>query len=122
MVLVVCLLLVGGCAAVVAVFVDEVSDDVSKTFGVTYQVTGDAKDVAIGYSTWRDGTLSTSQATAAGLPWVKKVEAKGLVRGGALTVTLGARGGSATCSVAVDGKEAKTATATGPHATATCSY
>ncbi|MFH8567453.1 MmpS family transport accessory protein [Streptomyces sp. NPDC017993] len=122
MVLGLCLLLVGGCAAAVAVLVSDVTEEITKTVQVSYEVTGDAKDVAITYSTWRDEDMSTSQATARTLPWTKEMQAEGLVKGGALSITLGAGGGTATCSVSVDGAQAKTATATGPNATASCGY
>ncbi|WP_407551151.1 hypothetical protein QOM21_17375 [Streptomyces sp. Pv4-95] len=117
-----CLLLVGGCAAAVAVMVSDVTDEITKTVQVSYKVTGDAKDVAVTYSTWRGDDMSTSQETARTLPWVKEMQGEGLVKGGALTLTLGAGGGTATCSVSVDGAQAKTATATGPNATASCGY
>ncbi|MFI1399510.1 hypothetical protein [Streptomyces sp. NPDC020681] len=118
--LVVGLLLTGGCVAVVAVVVDEVSDEVSKTVRVRYAVTGDAENPAISYTTWRDGSEVTNQESAATLPWRKELTTNGFLKGGSLVVTLGPDGGRVTCSVTVDDDAPITATATGPLATASC--
>ncbi|MGI5399497.1 hypothetical protein ACQEVG_08640 [Streptomyces sp. CA-135486] len=117
MLLALALLLVGGCVAVVALVVDEAS----KTVRIEYEVTGDARGVAIAYSTWQDGNASMNQESSRTLPWRKELEVKGFAKGGSLTVTLGAEGGTATCSVTVDNDPPKTATASGPFATASCS-
>lgn len=55
------------------------------------------------------------------LPWTKQVETTGTFKGGSLIITAGPDGGTVTCKVIVDGKEAKTATASGPFSTASCS-
>ncbi|NUK09326.1 hypothetical protein HRW23_17510 [Streptomyces lunaelactis] len=114
--LVVVLLLAGGCVAVFSAFVNEVS----KTVRVTYEVTGNAKDVAIAYSTWQGGDELTSQESSRTLPWRKVLEDEGFLKGGSLVVTLGPEGGTATCSVTVDDEAPKKATASGPFATASC--
>ncbi|WNO74987.1 hypothetical protein [Streptomyces sp. AM8-1-1] len=119
-VLVIVLLLGGGCAAFAGLFVNSVSDEVSKTVRVTYEVTGDAKDAAISYTTWRDGDMLTSEESSRDLPWRKVVTTEGFIKGGSLSVTLGADGGRATCSVTVDDGTPRTATASGPFATASC--
>lgn len=107
---------VGAVAAIVAA----VSHEATKSVSVKYSVTGTAGNVAIAYSTWRNDTISTSQETARTLPWHKNVTTKGFIKGGSLSVTLGAAGGTATCSVVVDNGSAHTATATGPFASADC--
>ncbi|MCX4778540.1 hypothetical protein [Streptomyces sp. NBC_01264] len=115
------LLLLGGCAALFAVFVNEVSEEAARPARITYAATGTASGpVSLTYSTWRDGSLSTSQVGAATLPWSKELTTKGFVKGGSLVVTLGADGGTATCSVTVDDDPPVTATATGPFASAVC--
>lgn len=76
---------------------------------------------APGVTTWNDGNASTNQETVAQLPWTKEMKAKGVTRGGSLMVSLGAAGGSVSCSVTVADNTPKTAQATGPFATATCS-
>jgi len=109
--------LAGGITAIVA----SVHHEVTKSVTVKYSVTGTARDVSIAYSTWRNENISTSQDTARTLPWSKEVTTKGFVKGGSLSVALGAEGGTATCSVIVDNGKAHTATANGPFATADCS-
>ncbi|MFJ2743196.1 hypothetical protein ACIO3O_26440 [Streptomyces sp. NPDC087440] len=118
--LVLAILLFGGCAAIVAVIGKAVDDEDKRVAKVAYEVTGDAKDVTITYSTFSNGATSANTVNKAPLPWKKEVDVKGLVKGGALTVTTGESGGTATCSVTVDGGKPRTATATGPFAVATC--
>lgn len=111
------LLFAGGCVAILAA----ISNEASKTVTVKYEVTGDASNVTVTYTTWDDGNTATSQERVAQLPWTKEMKAKGFGRGGSLIVSLGAAGGSVSCSVTVDDTAPKTAQATGPFATATCS-
>ncbi|WP_432249727.1 MmpS family transport accessory protein [Streptomyces sanyensis] len=113
-------LLAGGCAAVVAVLVNEVSDEVDRPVTVVYEVTGDAEEVTVAYTVWNDGDLATEQRALDRLPWRREVEASGLGRNGTMTVTVGPNGGSATCRVTVDDGPERTATAEGAFTTATC--
>ncbi|MFF8843808.1 hypothetical protein ACF08N_13980 [Streptomyces sp. NPDC015127] len=119
-VLVVLLLVVGGCMAAIGLVVSEVSDEVDRTVTVEYEVTGDARDVTVAYSVWRTGDLTTEQQRVTSLPWRKEIEVSGPGRSGTLVVTVGADGGKATCKVRVDDGPVRTATASGAHATATC--
>ncbi|PKV89327.1 hypothetical protein [Streptomyces sp. TLI_146] len=121
MLLVIALLLAGGCAAVFALFANEVSKESERTATIRYEVTGHASGVAITYSTWHSGDESASQETGLTLPWSKQEKAKGFLKGGTLSVTLGPDGGTATCSVTVDDGAPKTATASGAFASAVCS-
>ncbi|GGX37966.1 MmpS family transport accessory protein [Streptomyces chryseus] len=114
------LLFAGGCIAVIATIATVVDEESTRTVKVRYAVTGDARDVTLAYTTWRDGDASSNTVTDARLPWRKEVDTTGLVKGGSLTVTIGASGGTATCSVTVDENEPRTATATGRFATASC--
>jgi hypothetical protein len=107
-------------AAAFGQFATNVNDEANRVAIVQYEVTGDAKNVTVGYTTYGEG-VSSNQESVATLPWSKQLETKGLVKGGALTVTTGEEGGTVTCKVVVDGKEAKTGTATGPFALASCS-
>ncbi|MCX4542700.1 hypothetical protein [Streptomyces sp. NBC_01565] len=118
--LVLALLLLGGCVAFLGVVVHEVSEDASRTVRITYTATGNTRDVDISYSTWRDGNLEVSQDNDATLPWTKELHTKGFIKGGSLTVTLGPDGGTATCTVRVDDNPPITATATGAFASAVC--
>lgn len=97
-----------------------VHHEATKSVTVKYSVTRTARDVTIAYSTWRNENISTSEETARTLPWSKEVTTTGFVKGGSLSMTLGAQGGTAKCSVVVDNGKAYTATANGPFATADC--
>lgn len=99
--------------------VDEINEEAERPVVITYEVTGDATNVEIDYSTYGD-SVSSNVEQAATLPWTKEVETKGYVTGGSLMVTTGETGGTVTCKVTVDGKEAETSTASGPFALATC--
>ncbi|WP_433891782.1 hypothetical protein [Streptomyces sp. CA-111067] len=116
MLLVLVILFAGGCVAIIA----GVSHEATKSVSVKYRVTGTARNVNIAYSTWHDENLSTSEETVATLPWHKELSTKGFIKGGTLSITLGEAGGTATCSVVVDNDSPKTATASGPFATASC--
>lgn len=97
-----------------------VRNDTTKSVTVRYSVTGTARDVIVAYPTWRQQTIFTHKVTVNTLPWHKELTTNEFVKGGTLTITLGAGGGTATCSVVVGNGTSHTATATGPHATATC--
>lgn len=116
--------IIGLAVCVVWVFivneaVDQVNEEANRTVTITYEVTGDAPTADIEYTTFGDDVAS-SQDTGSTLPWSHEVETQGLLKGGSLTVTTGPEGGTVTCRVLVDGKEAKTATASGPLAIANC--
>jgi hypothetical protein len=115
--LVLVLLVAGGCVAIVA----GISHEVSKTVKVEYAVTGNARDVTIAYSVWSDDGVSTRSETVKSLPWRKVMKTKGFAKGGSLLISLSGSGGTATCSVTVDDDTPKTSTAKGPSAAATCS-
>ena len=113
--LVMCIVWVGAFGKAV----NDVQVESARVVTVHYEVTGDAKGVSVSYSTY-GAEVAVSQETAAVLPWSKDVRTSGLAKGGSLTVSSGAEGGTIVCKVAVDGKELKTATANGPFATAVC--
>ncbi|MFD6417137.1 hypothetical protein [Streptomyces sp. NPDC060194] len=120
-VLLACILLfIGGCAAVTGLFVNSVSDEINKDVTVTYKVTGDARDVTIDYTVWEDDNMSSSTERDAKLPWTKTQTTDNVFEGGSLTVSTGASGGTVTCTATVKGEDPKTATASGPYATASC--
>lgn len=117
--LVLLLLLVGGCVALIASVGHEVDKESKREITVTYEVTGDAKDVTITYSVYSDDDLSQNEVSDADLPWRKEEKTKGFVKGGSLVVTAGQSGGTVRCKVTADGAT-HTAKASGPFATATC--
>jgi hypothetical protein len=114
--LVICILWV----AVLSKAANDINKESNRVATISYEVTGDAKNVMITYATFGD-QVSTSQETAATLPWTKNVDTKGYRKGGSLLVSAGSGGGTVTCKVLIDGKDAKTGTASGPFATAACS-
>jgi hypothetical protein len=98
----------------------DISTEVNKTVTVSYDAGGTAKDATVTYSTFSTSGSSEGQLDTA-MPWHKDVTASGFGKGGILTVTAGADGGTVTCKVTVDGAVQKTATASGAFASATCS-
>lgn len=107
---------IGGIIAIGAA----VRNDAGKSVTLKFSVTGTARDVTIAYPTFRDDTITTRKVKATTLPWHKELTTTGYVQGGALSLTLGPDGGTATCSVVVDNGKAHTKTATGPSATVAC--
>jgi hypothetical protein len=98
---------------------EDVEKEANREAVIVYEITGDAPSADVTYTTFGDST-STNQETVTTLPWTKEVTTKGIVKEGQLIVTTGADGGSVTCKVTVDGKEVKTATASGAFAMASC--
>jgi hypothetical protein len=98
----------------------DVSKQANKTVTISYDAGGDAKGALVTYSTFSGGGTSQGQEQVT-LPWHKDVQATGLGHAGVLSVTAGIDGGAVSCKVTVDGKIAKSATASGPGSSATCS-
>ncbi len=97
----------------------DVSKQANETVTISYDAGGTSKGAIVTYSTFSDGSSAEGQVTT-NLPWRKKVKAAGLGKGGMMTVTAGTGGGTVSCQVAVNGVVRKTATASGPLASATC--
>lgn len=100
----------------------DVNTESNRVASIDYEVTGDASDATVSYSTFSSKTDDTGQEDITKLPWTKQVKADGFGKSGMLTVTTGMNGGSVTCKVTVNGKVAKTATAKGKFAVASCDY
>jgi heme/copper-type cytochrome/quinol oxidase subunit 2 len=100
--------------------VSTVNDQQNAVSTITYEVTGDAKTATVSYSSFGGGNSATSQESVTQLPWHKELQAKGVLAGGTLSVTTDENGGTVSCKVTVNGKETKTATGTGPFASAIC--
>jgi hypothetical protein len=105
--------------AVLGKAANDIDEEANREAVIVYEVSGDATNVNVTYTTFGD-SMTSNQETAATLPWTKEMKTKGLVKEGQLIVTTGETGGTVTCKVTVDGKEVKTATATGVLAIATC--
>nr|BFF03427.1 hypothetical protein GCM10020241_51020 [Streptoalloteichus tenebrarius] len=95
-------------------------DRTAKSVKLTYEVTGTAKNVTIGYSTITNGNSGTHTEQNVSLPWTKEVVVEGSARGATLTVSAGAEGGRVTCGVRSEDGEPRTASAEGPFAVASC--
>ncbi|MEV4052396.1 MmpS family transport accessory protein [Amycolatopsis sp. NPDC049688] len=100
--------------------ISDVNEQATQHHTIVYEVSGDAKAADIDYSTFDRNTILINTEASAPVPWTKTVEATGFLAGAQFTATTGPDGGSVTCKVVVDGKEAKTATAAGPSAVASC--
>jgi hypothetical protein len=98
---------------------NDVIDEANREVVIVYEVTGDAPDVKVSYSTFGD-TATTNEEAVTTLPWTKEVKTKGLLKGGSLIVDAGETGGNVTCKVTVDGKEVQTDSASGAFALAAC--
>jgi heme/copper-type cytochrome/quinol oxidase subunit 2 len=98
---------------------DDVREEANRPATIVYEVTGDATNVTVTYTSFGDG-LSSSTEPAARLPWTKQLNVTGLAKGGSLTVATGPGGGTVTCKVTIDGKPVATNTASGTGAIASC--
>jgi heme/copper-type cytochrome/quinol oxidase subunit 2 len=107
-------------AVVIGKAISDVNDQATQHHTITYEVTGDAKAADIDYSTFDAHTILVNTEPSAAVPWTKTVEATGFLEGAQFAATAGPDGGSVTCKVVVDGKQTKTATASGPLAVANC--
>lgn len=100
---------------------NEVQEEAGREVAVVYELSGDATDVTVTYTTFGDNTATEpSQEAVASLPWQKDFKVKGLLKGGSMTATTGADGGSVTCKITVDGVVRKTETASGQFALVNC--
>ncbi|MEU6982219.1 MmpS family transport accessory protein [Streptomyces sp. NPDC046324] len=112
-----------GCAALVAYGFAGGGEDraprraATETVGVTYEVLGEGT-ADITYRGGGDGDRAES-VRGARLPWRKTVD---VPRGAAplVNITLGERGGSASCALTVDGRHVQRATASGAFGRSTC--
>lgn len=106
-------------AAIWGKAIDDVQDEANREAVIVYEVTGDAPAADITYTTYGD-EMTTNEESVTTLPWTKEVKTTGIIKEGSLIVSTGAEGGTVTCKITVDGKEVKTATATGEFVIATC--
>ena len=101
--------------------VDDVNEEANREAVIVYEVTGDAASADVTLHRRSATTMTTNQETVTRhCRGPRRSRRPGLVKEGQLIVTTGADGGSVTCKVTVDGKEVKTATASGAFAMATC--
>jgi hypothetical protein len=86
---------------------------------VVYAVTGTAKHASLTYTT--DGATSTAQEQSAPVPWTKTITVPDNVINVYQLMAQNTGSGTVTCTITVDGAVAKTVTATGAYAIASCS-
>ncbi|WP_410872272.1 MmpS family transport accessory protein [Nocardia sp. A7] len=115
-ILVVLLLIVGGCVAFVGTVANEIGNEASREVAVSYQATGSGTGTVI----YSDGTLDVQTEADVPLPWSKDVTITGLVKQSALSVMSSFDGGTVSCKIVVDGKVIAQDEASGSLATATC--
>lgn len=108
-----------ACTALVGTAVNQVDQQSKKQVTVTYAVTGRGT-ASINYDTSTNAGVSTENANEVPLPWSKDVVISGLFRAPHVVATLGADGGTVTCTISTGGRVLKTATSSGPFASATC--
>ncbi|MFE6149419.1 hypothetical protein [Streptomyces sp. NPDC057889] len=116
----VCGVLVAACAGLVLYGVldtDEKPERRVPTASVTYEVSGEGTADL----TWQARSESGKAVAAHGvtLPWKKTVRVP-LGKPPIVTITLGEKGGRASCQLAIRGKHVQTATAYGKFGRATC--
>ncbi|MFC6012381.1 MmpS family transport accessory protein [Nocardia lasii] len=116
-VLVVLLLIVGGCVALVGTVANEIENEVNREVTVSYQAGGTGTSTV----TYSDGSLEVAQDSDVALPWSKDVTVTGLVKYVSLSVLAGAEGGTVSCKITVGDKVIDEDQATGQFASAICS-
>jgi hypothetical protein len=119
-ILVALVVVAGGCLAAVGGGKAAIDAANHQKHTVVYRVDGIGSGATIGYDTWDNSHGGTATATNVTLPWSKTVGGSGLFSVYQVTVTLGPGGGSATCSLTVDGTQVSTNVASGPLGLATC--
>lgn len=117
------LLCMGGCTAVLVGGTAAVVSASHTKHSVVYSITGTGVASDVTYATLQQGTgqNGVAQQTNVTLPWSKTITASGLITAFSLSGTIGAGGGSLTCTITEDGKQLSTNTASGAFATAQCS-
>lgn len=101
--------------------IDQANEEMNTPVSVTYQVTGEGKDVTVTYSTYTNDVTGTEQVTPATLPFSKTVEGTKGWGTYSVTATNGAEDTTAvSCSITIDDEVVVTQTSTGAFATVSC--
>jgi hypothetical protein len=111
---------IGGCVTIVATAGVAINNANTKSHTVVYSVTGSGTATII-YDAFDNSHSGSAQISDVPLPWTKTVTGSGLFNVYSVTATLGQNGGTATCSISVDGKQASSNSASGAFASASCS-
>ncbi len=118
--LVVLALGIGACVSIINLAGNAINTANNKTHTVVYSVTGSGS-VSLSYAAIDKNQGGMTQNSDVPLPWTKTITGSGLFNYYSVTATLGAGGGSATCTITVDGKVVTTNSATGVYSSASCS-
>ncbi|MFR9676606.1 hypothetical protein [Streptomyces sp. TR06-5] len=107
-----------GTALTVGLSDDQEPADAPYSVAVTYRVTGDGPATI----SWNGGDPDKPrrQRQSVELPWTKKLTVQPASGSARVSLTLGKDGGTAQCTVAVDGQHRQRATAFGDFGRATC--
>ena len=121
-ILIVLALGIAGCSAIVFGAGVAVNHAAHVNHTVVYSVTGSGQANDITYATLQEGSGQNGEAqvTNVNLPWTKTITASGLFTAFNVSATVGAGGGTVTCTITEDGQQLATNTATGAFATADC--
>jgi len=118
--LVVFVVVIGGCNALVGGASVAINNANNVKHTIVYSVTGSGS-ATITYASFDNTNNGENQLSNVALPWTTKVTGKGLFNSYSVTATLDENGGTATCSVVIDGKSVSSNSASGAFASATCS-
>ena len=118
-VVLVLVLLGGGCAAIIGVAAWQVDKEVNSSADLVYEVNGTASQVDI---TYYSGDFDQNTANGSMVPWRKNVTVSGFAKMGSITVTTtGTEEGTVSCRILRDGKVLDEDTSTGSFGFVTCS-
>ncbi|MGC5258264.1 hypothetical protein ACPXCG_18120 [Gordonia sp. DT218] len=116
---VVFLVVVGGCVALVGGAIDSVDEESERTVTVTYEITGDGPTASATYST---GNMDQAQDTDVPVPWTKEVQITGLGKVVTLLASNGIDGsGAIRCRIRQGDSVISENASSGPGASASCS-
>jgi hypothetical protein len=110
---------IGGCVTIVATAGVAINNANTKSHTVVYRVTGSGT-ATITYDSVDNSHSGSAQISDVPLPWTKTITGSGLFNAYSVTATLGQNGGTATCSISIDGKPASSNSASGAFASASC--
>ncbi|MFC4373671.1 MmpS family transport accessory protein [Nocardia halotolerans] len=117
-ILLVLLLIIGGCVALVGSVANEIDNESKRVVNVSYEAGGTGTASSITYS---GSGLDVGQESDVALPWSKDIAMDGLAKFMSLSVMAGVDGGQVSCKITADGKVIAEEQASGQFATATCS-
>jgi hypothetical protein len=119
-ILLVVVLMFGGCIALVAGGSKAVNDANNQKHTIVYTVTGSGT-ADVTYDAFDNGNSGTSQLSSVQLPWTKTITGSGLFNSYSVIATVGSNGGTVACTLRVDGTQVSSHSASGAFSSANCS-